>query len=115
MTGIGLKVAPRKYYIKEEMSADQEQAIKRKKKAEKKGGKDDKKAAKKEDPKKKKEDSRLEYKVTPLSKINEVSLLEEEKYLFGEYSIEPHPNYHKNNIYQPYSRYYIKAYLRVLT
>jgi len=24
MTGIGLKVAPRKYYIKEEMSADQE-------------------------------------------------------------------------------------------
>ena len=85
------------------------------KQAEKKGGKDDKKAAKKEDPKKKKEDSRLEYKVTPLSKLNEVSLLEEEKYLFGEYSIEPHPNYHKNNIYQPYSRYYIKAYLRVLS
>jgi len=53
--------------------------------------------------------------VTPLSKLNEVSLLEEEKYLFGEYSIEPHPNYHKNNIYQPYSRYYIKAYLRVLS
>lgn len=90
--------------------------IKRKKKGEKKGGKDEKKgAAKKEDPKKKKDENKIEYKVGPLSKLLEVNLLEEEKYIFGEYILNPHPNYTKNNIYQPHAYNFIKTYLRVLT
>lgn len=49
---------------------------------ENKAGKDDKKQAKKEDPKKKKDDNKPEYKVTPLLKQADVSLLELEKYNF---------------------------------
>jgi len=29
--------------------------------------------------------------------------------------LAPHPNYRKNNIYQSYALYYIKAYLRHLS
>ncbi len=56
LNGIGQVSGTRNYYLKEEPTADQDEAIKKKKKGEKKGGKDDKKAPpKKEDPKKKKQ------------------------------------------------------------
>jgi hypothetical protein len=53
--------------------------------------------------------------VTPLSKLNEVSLLEEEKLAFGDCNLDPHPNHNRNNIYQPQASLYIKAYMRVLS
>lgn len=79
LAGIGAKCSLRNYYLKEELLAEQEETIKKRKKGgEKKGGKDEKKgAAKKEDPKKKKEENKLDFKVSPLSKLVEVSLLEE--------------------------------------
>jgi len=47
----------------------------------------------------------------PLSKVVEVNLLDEEKNIMGEYNLNPHPNYNKNNIYQMAALIYIKAYL----
>jgi hypothetical protein len=57
----------------------------------------------------------LDYKVIPLSKVVDVNLLEEEKNIFGEYTITPHPNFRKNNIYQNYAILFIKSYVRYLT